>query len=70
MKPKISIITLAVSDLERSTTFYRDGMGLPTYGDFPGITFFELSSTWLALYPQDQLFNHIVTNHKCLGTIW
>jgi len=30
-------------------------MGLPTFGDFPGITFFELYSTWLALYPQDQL---------------
>jgi len=55
MKPKISIITMAVSDLERSTTIYRDGLGLPTYGNFPGITFFELSSTWLALYPQDQL---------------
>jgi uncharacterized protein len=55
MKPKISIITLAVSNLERSTAFYRDGLGLPTHGDFKGITFFELSGTWLALYPQDQL---------------
>jgi uncharacterized protein len=55
MKPKISMITLAVTDLERSTVFYRDGLGLPTHGNFPGITFFELSGTWLALYPQDQL---------------
>jgi len=55
MKPKISIVTLAVSDIERSTAFYRDGLGLPTYGNFPGITFFDLSGTWLALYPQDQL---------------
>jgi uncharacterized protein len=55
MKPKISIITLAVSDLERSTAFYRDGLGLPTHGDFKEITFFKLSGTWLALYPQDQL---------------
>lgn len=55
MKPRISIITLAVSDLDRSTTFYRDGLGLPTYGNFPGITFFQLSGAWLALYPQDQL---------------
>ena len=55
MKPKISIITLAVSDIERSTSFYRDGLGLPTYGNFTGITFFELSGTWLALYAQDQL---------------
>jgi hypothetical protein len=55
MKPKISIITLAVSDLERSTVFYRDGLGLPTYGDYPGITFFELSGTWLALCPHHEL---------------
>jgi len=32
MKPRIKVITLAVSDLERSLTFYRDGMGLPTQG--------------------------------------
>jgi catechol 2,3-dioxygenase-like lactoylglutathione lyase family enzyme len=30
--PRISIITLAVDDLERSLAFYRDGLGLPTTG--------------------------------------
>ncbi len=29
MEPRISIITLGVSDLARSTRFYRDGLGLP-----------------------------------------
>ena len=55
MKPKISLITLGVANLEKSTKFYRDGLGLPTYGDFPGITFFKLSGTWLALFPRDEL---------------
>jgi predicted lactoylglutathione lyase/uncharacterized protein YndB with AHSA1/START domain len=32
MKPKITIITLAVDDLEKSLAFYRDGLGLPTQG--------------------------------------
>ena len=32
MKPRISIITLAVDNLERSLNFYRDGLGLPTQG--------------------------------------
>ena len=32
MKPHLSLITLAVSDLERSLKFYRDGLGLPTQG--------------------------------------
>ncbi len=29
MKPRITIITLGVDDLEKSLTFYRDGLGLP-----------------------------------------
>ena len=35
MKPKISIVTLGVSDLEASVRFYRDGLGLPapSYND-------------------------------------
>ncbi len=28
MEPRIDLITLAVSDLERSFEFYRDGLGL------------------------------------------
>lgn len=32
MKPRIKVITLGVSDLERSLAFYRDGLGLPTQG--------------------------------------
>ena len=42
MEPRISIITLGVSDLQRSLQFYRDGLGLPTTwtGD-KGIVFFQ-----------------------------
>ena len=29
MDPRISLVTLGVSDLERSIAFYRDGLGLP-----------------------------------------
>jgi len=32
MKAKISFITLAVDDLDRSVAFYRDGLGWPTEG--------------------------------------
>ena len=34
MRPRISVITLAVEDLDRSMRFYRDGMGLQTDGVF------------------------------------
>ncbi len=55
MKPHISLITLGVSDLARSTAFYRDGLGLPTEGDFEGVTFFKLRGTWLSLFPREEL---------------
>ena len=32
MKPRITLITLGVDDLEASLRFYRDGLGLPTKG--------------------------------------
>src|SRR5688572_21750305 len=36
MKPKINFITIAVSDLNRSFKFYKDGLGLPTKGIMDG----------------------------------
>ena len=32
MKPRITVVTLGVDDLERALTFYRDGLGLHTDG--------------------------------------
>lgn len=56
MEPRISIITLGVSDLGRSVKFYRDSLRLPTnYKEGEGIAFFQLKGTWLALYPSDFL---------------
>ncbi len=56
MEPRISIITLGVSDLARSVRFYRDGLGLPLREEgSDAIAFFETRGTWLALYPRDAL---------------
>lgn len=55
MEPHISVITLAVSDLERATRFYRDGLGLPMRNDKPPVVYFELRGTWLALFPREAL---------------
>jgi catechol 2,3-dioxygenase-like lactoylglutathione lyase family enzyme len=55
MEPRISFITLGVADLERSTRFYEDGLGLPRLKSPPGVSFFELGQTWLALYPRELL---------------
>jgi catechol 2,3-dioxygenase-like lactoylglutathione lyase family enzyme len=55
MEPRISIITLGVADLERSTRFYRDGLGLPHNPEYMDIAFFPLQGCWLALYPRQAL---------------
>ncbi|MEH6468247.1 MAG: VOC family protein [Porticoccus sp.] len=56
MEPRVSIITLGVSDLERSYRFYHEGLGLPTTRKpEAGIIFFQTSGTCLALYPLEKL---------------
>jgi len=55
MQPRISMITLGVADLERATAFYRDGLGLPLMDHDPGISFFPLNGSWLALYERGAL---------------
>ena len=59
MEPRVSLITLAVSDLDRSIRFYRDGLGLPQRDGPGGIAFFETTSTWLSLYPRESLAEDI-----------
>lgn len=67
MKPHISLITLGVSDLARSTAFYRDGLGLPQEGDFDGVTFFKLRGTWLSLFPRGELAKDAGVSHVGSG---
>jgi len=56
MEPRISIITLGVTDLDRSCRFYRDGLGFPTTRrPEDGIVFFQTRGTCLALYPYEAL---------------
>lgn len=55
MRPRISVITLGVTDMERATRFYRDGLGLPIRDDKPPVVYFQLEGTWLALFPREAL---------------
>ncbi|HWF77764.1 MAG TPA: VOC family protein [Caulobacteraceae bacterium] len=56
MKPKISMVSLSVSDLGRSLAFYRDGLGFPThnYADGDDYIMFKLESSWLSLMAKDR----------------
>jgi hypothetical protein len=59
MKPRITLITLGVDDLEKSLAFYRDGLGFPTEGivgtefEHGAVAFFELQpGLKLAIWPR------------------
>ena len=62
MKPRITLITLGVDDLERAVGFYRDGLGLKTAGivgkefEHGAVAFFDLQAGLkLALWPRASL---------------
>lgn len=62
MKPRISVLTLGVDDLEAAIRFYRDGLGLRTEGivgkefEHGAVAFFDLQSGLkLALFPRDDI---------------
>ena len=62
MKPRISVITLGVDNLERAVAFYRDGLGLTTPGivgqeyEHGAVAFFDLESgVKLALWARADL---------------
>jgi catechol 2,3-dioxygenase-like lactoylglutathione lyase family enzyme len=62
MKPRLSVITLGVDDLERAVRFYRDGLGFPTEGivgtefEHGAVAFFDLANgVKLALWPRRDL---------------
>ena len=62
MKPRISVLTLGVDDLDAALKFYRDGLGFPTKGiigtefEHGAAVFFDLQNGLkLALYSRDNL---------------
>ncbi len=66
MKPRISVITIGVDDLEQSLQFYRDGLGLETEGivgeefEHGAVAFFDLQSGLkLAIWPRESISHDI-----------
>ena len=59
MKPRVTLITLGVEDLQRAVRFYRDGLGFKTEGivgaefEYGAVAFFDLQAGLkLALWPR------------------
>ena len=56
MEPRITLITLGVSDLQRAVRFYRDGLGWPLSSAGDGnVAFFRTGGAVLALWGRDLL---------------
>ena len=62
MKPRITVLTIGVDDLDRALRFYRDGLGLDTPGvigeefEFGAVAFFPLQGgLQLALWPRKSI---------------
>lgn len=62
MKPRISVITIGVDDLECAVRFYRDGLGLKTEGiigkefEYGAVAFFDLQAGLkLAVWPRKSI---------------
>jgi catechol 2,3-dioxygenase-like lactoylglutathione lyase family enzyme len=62
MKPRITVITIGVDNLERSLRFYRDGLGLKTEGifgtefEYGAVAFFDLQAGLkLAIWPRKSI---------------
>lgn len=62
MKPRITVITIGVDDLERALRFYRDGLGLATDGivgkefEHGAVVFIDLQAGLrLALWPRESI---------------
>jgi predicted lactoylglutathione lyase len=55
MEQRVSIITLGVSDLERSRAFYERLGWRRSMAQTEGIVFFQAGSIALALYPRNEL---------------
>jgi hypothetical protein len=66
VKPRITLITLGVDDLERAVRFYRDGLGWPTDGivgtefEHGAVAFFDLDGALkMALWPRASLAHDV-----------
>jgi uncharacterized protein len=62
MKPRITVVTIGVDDLEASLRFYRDGLGFPTEGvigkefEYGAVVFIQLQpGLRLALWPRSSI---------------
>lgn len=69
MKPRISLLTLGVKDLDRARSFYRDGLGFPLRPESnETVAFFDLDGRIvLALFDHNDLAHDAFVSPEGMG---
>ena len=57
--PRMTVITLGVTDLAKAARFYETIFGISPNSEYEGVSFFELPGVWLTLYPVEKLAEDI-----------
>ena len=64
--PRVTLLTLGVSDLNKATKFYEAVLETPPNTSYEGVTFIELPGTWISLYPLEKLAEDISTENPVI----
>lgn len=67
MEQRLSLVTLAVEDLERATAFYEDGLGWALSFSNEEVSFFQLNGIVLSLFRRDRFAEELGTSEEDLG---
>jgi len=57
--PRLTQLTLGVSNLDRAKNFYEAVLDTSPNTSYEGVVFFELPGTWISLYPLEKLADDI-----------
>ena len=69
MEPRVSYVTLGVSNLERSVRFYEKVMRFPRLPSPMTTAIFELGRVWLVLHPRESLAGDIGVAAESTGFV-
>jgi hypothetical protein len=79
MQPRITLVTLGVSDLARAKAFYNEVLGWSPFLDNGGTVMYQLNGMILSLFPQPELMKDAAvpndprgprfTLAQCLGSM-
>lgn len=68
MQPRLSFITLGVTDLDRSKRFYNEVLGWTPFQDNGGIVMYKLNGMVLSLFPQHELLEDAQVKEEGIGS--